>query len=95
MFGRRRKGEQFGKTRFVSLAHGTVAIRDVPCARLRVSVAEVERKAGPFHERLQKRSSSLETRSTIYKQQPLRVRGIFRCHSRGDLSSLFGDRKAV
>src|SRR5205809_5632863 len=35
--------------------HSVQSIRDVPCARLRVSVAEVERKAGLPRERLQKR----------------------------------------
>jgi hypothetical protein len=36
------------------------SIRDVPCARLRESVAEVERKPELHLERLEKRSSSCE-----------------------------------
>ena len=72
--------------------HLAPPIRDVPCARLRVSVAEVEHKAGPSQERLEKRSSSCKHHRPPINGQPLRVRRIFPCHSRGDLPSLFRDR---
>ena len=38
--------------------HSVQPIRDVPCARLRVSVAAVERMVPPHQERLDNRSSS-------------------------------------
>src|SRR4029077_6756873 len=83
------------KPRTWDTGHSARPIRDVPCATLRAFAAEVERKPALYSERLEKRSSSWRPRSAISKRQPLRVRGIFQCYWRGDLSSLFRGRKPV
>jgi hypothetical protein len=83
------------KSRTQDTHHSARPIRDVPYARLRVFVAEVECKTGSREKRLKRHSFSSGTTSGNIKSERLRERGIFRCYSRGDLFSLFRNRSIL
>jgi|HubBroStandDraft_6_1064221.scaffolds.fasta_scaffold142306_2 hypothetical protein len=100
VFALGRKTEQFCKARFVSLAHGTVSIRLNPFWMfLAQSLVDLVLEFNVHLRFLRNdwRSVRLHAKipSATNSGQPLRVRRIFQCYSRGDLSSLFRDRSIL